>query len=157
MIPLDLQDALVSRMKEEFSNIRLKNIKNEMVPLSFFPQHLPNHRKSEDDNDPYPCIIIRIANGSEINETEASSAIIQFIIGVVERDSNNQGYKDALTVANKIMESLKKRPTIGGRYELTLPINWAYNDEDADPYFFAGLETNWKTPSYIREDVENLI
>jgi len=84
-------------------------------------------------------------------------SIIQFIVGVIDRDSSNQGYRDALTVANKISESLVRNPVIDSKYELALPINWAYNDEDAEPYFFAGLETNWRTPSYLREDVEELI
>lgn len=155
MIPLELQDALVARVKKEFEHLRFKNIKNERVPINVYPQHLPN--KSKEDIDPYPCIIIRLANGRNTNIEEPGITIIQFIVGVIDRDSSNQGYRDALTVANKISESLVRNPVIDSKYELALPINWAYNDEDAEPYFFAGLETNWRTPSYLREDVEELI
>ena len=155
MIPLELQDMLVERVENEFKDFRLKNINNERVPINVYPQHLPN--KSKDDKDPYPCIIVRLANGNNADIEEPATTTIQIIIGVVDRDSNNQGYRDALTVSNRIIESLKRNPMINGKYELTLPINWAYNDEDAEPYFFAGLETNWRTPNYIREDVEDLI
>ena len=158
MIPLELQDSLVERVKKEFENLRLKNIKNERVPINVYPQHLPNKRKEDkDDIDPYPCIIVRMANGSNTEGEDPGITTIQFIVGVVDRDSSNQGYRDALMVANKISESLVRNPLVDSKYELILPINWAYNDEDAEPYFFAGLETNWRTPNYLREDVEDLI
>ena len=90
---------------------------------------------------------MRIANGNITDANEPGITTIQFIIGVVDRDSNNQGYRDALTVANKIIENLQRNPMVNKSYEMILPINWAYNDEDAEPYFFAGLETNWRTPN----------
>ena len=155
MIPLELLDALVERVKDEVKNLLLKNINNEKVPVKVYPQHLPN--KGKNNEDPYPCIIVRLAAGGLSDSNEPGVTTVQFIIGVVDRDSSNQGYRDAVNTANKINESLHKNPVIENRYELTLPINWAYNDEDADPYYFVGLETNWKTPEYIREDVEALI
>ncbi len=155
MIPLELLDALITRVENEVKELFLKNISNVRVPINVFPQHLPN--KSKDDIDPYPCIIVRIANGNITDANEPGITTIQFIIGVVDRDSNNQGYRDALTVANKIIENLQRNPMVNKSYEMILPINWAYNDEDAEPYFFAGLETNWRTPNYLREDVEDLI
>lgn len=158
MIPLELQDALLERVKDEIKNLLLKNINNERVPVKVFPQHLPNKSKTgNEDTDPYPCIIVRLATGNKSDENENGITVIQFIIGTVDRDSDNQGYRDAITVANKISENLQRNPMIKGKYELTLPINWAYSDEDAEPYYFTGFETIWKTPSYLREDVEALI
>lgn len=155
MIPLELQDRLVKRLKSEFEGTLLKNLKNDMVPINIFPQHLP--AKDKQNTDPYPCIIVRLSDGDEADVNEPGLTTIQFIIGVVDRESNFQGYRDAVMVANRIMENLKRNPVISGKYELVTPITWAYHDEDAEPYFFAGIETNWNTPKHIREDVEDMI
>ena len=156
MISLELQDELILRMKKEFEHLKLKNLENDKAPINIFSQHLPAKSKKE-DIDPYPCIIVRLTNGSSMDVDDPNSTTIQFIIGVVDRDSSNQGYRDALTVANRICKNLQKNPMVDKRYELQLPINWAYNDEDAEPYYFAGIETRWSNPGYLREDVEELI
>lgn len=155
MIPLELQDALEIRLEDEFRDLKLKNLKNELVPINIFPQHLPAKDKS--NTDPYPCIIIRLSDGDQADINESGNTTIQFIVGVVDRDSTFQGYRDSLMVANRIIENLKRNPRVCDKYELQLPVNWAYHDEDAEPYFFSGLETNWSTPRFIREDVEDMI
>lgn len=155
MIPLDLQNQIIDRVKEEFEGLRLKNLKNELVPINIFPQHLP--AKNKENTDPYPCIIVRLADGDIADIYEPGIATIQFIIGVIDRESTFQGYRDAITVSNRIIENLQRNPIIDGKYQLLMPITWAYYDEDTEPYFFAGVETNWEVPTFIREDVEDLI
>lgn len=155
MIPLDLQDQLITRMEDEFKDLRLKNLANKLVPLNIFPQHLP--AKDKENTDPYPCIIVRLADGDQADINESGIATIQFIVGVIDRENTFQGYRDAITVANRIIENLQRNPVIDGKYQLIMPITWAYYDEDTEPYFFAGVETNWEVPSFIREDVSDLI
>ncbi len=58
---------------------------------------------------------------------------MQFVVGVVDRSNDNQGYRDALRLTNRVIESLKRKPMISGKYELSLPINWSYVDDDAEP------------------------
>lgn len=157
MIPLELQDELVSRMQEQFKHLRLKNLLNKQVPINIFSQHLPTRSKIDESNNLYPCIIVRLANGSGYQGNTENSTNVQFIIGVIDRESSNQGYRDALTVGNKIIENLKRNPVINSKFELAEKINWAYHDEDSEPYYFAGIETTWRTPSFLREDVEDLI
>lgn len=160
MIPLELQDALKVRLEEEFKHQKLKNLKNETVPISIFPQHLPTKDKTargEESTDNYPCIIIRLADGDQPSTEDPFNTTIQFIVGVVDRESSFQGYRDSITIANNIIQNLKRNPVIANRYELDPSINWAYHDEDSEPYFFSGVETNWSTPKYIREDVEDMI
>ncbi|WP_121614789.1 hypothetical protein [Virgibacillus halodenitrificans] len=155
MIPLFLQRDLKTRLNEEFKDFMLKDLVSNYVPIKIFEQHLP--AKGKQKEDPYPCIIIRLADGTGAEAEESSKAKIQFIIGVVDRDSNNQGYKDAVNVANRIITNLKRNPLVDDRYEMEPTINWAYNDEDAEPYFFVGIETMWKVPQIKREDAEDLI
>ncbi len=156
MIPLELQDELVKRLEEEFNNETLLNRKKEETPLKIFSQHLPSKSKNN-HVDPYPCVVVRIPDGSQNDENQPAMTTMQFVVGVVDRSNDNQGYRDALRLTNRVIESLKRKPMISGKYELSLPINWSYVDDDAEPYFFAGLETTWRTPKYLREDVEEMI
>lgn len=155
MIPIELQDRLVERFESEFENLRLKDLKDDLVKVNIFPQHLPT--KSKNGTSHYPCIIIRLANGDKAEATDPFITRIQFIVGVIDRESVNQGYRDALSVVNRIIESIQRNPSELDTYEATPNVSWSYYDEDTEPYFFAGLETSWRTPSYIREDVEDLI
>lgn len=155
MIPLELQDGLVERLESVFENFQLKNLQNEEAIINIFSQHLPAKDKSR--TDPYPCIIVRLADSDQPDRNEASNVTVQFIIGVVDRESSFQGYRDSVTVANRIIENLNRQPFVDGKYELEMPITWAYHDEDAEPYFFSGIETSWRAPKYIREDVEGMI
>lgn len=155
MIPIELQDKLVERFKKEFKSLILKNIKDEAVKLQIFPQHLPT--KSKDGTSHYPCVIIRLASGGGAESENPFTTKIQFIIGVIDRDSENQGYRDALTITNRIIENIQRNPKELGKYEASSAMDWSYYDEDVEPFFFAGLETSWETPGYMREDVEDLI
>ncbi|WP_346234586.1 hypothetical protein MKY04_13590 [Lysinibacillus telephonicus] len=78
-------------------------------------------------------------------------------MGVFDRSEDNQGYTDALTVIQKVYESLIRNPIIKDQFQLVYPIRATYQEEDSAPYYFAGLETNWEVPIPLREDVEHLI
>ena len=156
MIPLMLQDRLIERMSDTFKDTLLKNMKGERVPLKYYRQHLPNKSKIDSDS-PYPCIIVRLSNGNKTSEADGQSTTVQFIVGIIDRDDNNQGYQDVMTIINRIIEDLTRQPMIDNLYEVDPDMNWSYHDEDVEPYFFAGLETTWHTPQYLREDVEHLI
>lgn len=155
MIPLELQDGLKLRMKRLFEHFRLKNSNDVQVPINIFTQHLPN--KSKQQVDHFPCITIRLDDGAESGETNPQMVKVLFIVGVVDRDSANQGYRDVVGIIQKIYQDLKRNPVIDEQFVLSYPIHWAYHDEDAHPHYFAGLETNWEVPKIIREDLEEMV
>ncbi|WP_163538302.1 hypothetical protein [Gracilibacillus sp. YIM 98692] len=159
MIPLELQDALRQKLEKLFDGMRFKNMKNERVPVNVFEQHLPNKNPNLNpgNDDPYPCIIIRLSNGENPNEDEGQRTTVQFIAGVIDRDNNNQGYHDVLNIINRIIEDLRRNPIINEKFEVDSSMTWSYHDEDVEPYFFAGLETYWTNPQNLREDVERFI
>lgn len=156
MVPLELQDELEKRLEKLFKHTRLKNLKGELVPINIFTQHLPAKSKTQEVSD-YPYVLIRLAEGSELDEEDPQSAKVLFIAGVVDRESNHQGYRDAVSLIQRIYQDVKKYPIVKKRFELQYPINWAYHDEDTEPYFFAGLETNWGVPKVMREDLEAML
>lgn len=154
MIPIQLQDMLIARFKEEFKHLQLVDGQY----LNIFPQHLPAKSKSNETQTHYPCLIIRLSEGEGQNSDDADIATILFIAGVYDKNDNHQGYRDSVSIISRICESLIRNPLIDRKYELnTDDLKWAYNNDDAMPYFFCGVETKWFVPKFMREDVEGMI
>jgi hypothetical protein len=158
MIPIQLLDLLVDRFRTELDQYKLKDPKNpeDYKPIKIYSQHLPTKSK-DNDSSIYPYLIIRLTDGEEGSDDDAALCQVLFIAGVFDRNDDNQGFRDAISIIEKIYQSLKRNPVIQNKFEFIHPIRWVYQDEGAGPYYFAGLETNWEVPKPIREDVEKLI
>lgn len=158
MIPIILLDELVDRFKDELKGYELRDPRNPDVfkKIAVFSQHLPAKSKST-DTSLYPYLIIRLRDGEEQSANEPGTCQILFIAGVFDRSDDNQGFRDSISLVNKVYQSLIRNPVINNQFELIHPIRWTYQEEDSEPYYFAGLETNWEVPKPIREDVEHLI
>lgn len=157
MIPINLLDGLVERFKSELDHLRLKDPKNPTLNkrVNIFPQHIPDTDK-DSSTSLYPYVCIRLTDAEGVSDSEPGQSRILFIVGVFDRTADNQGYRDALAIVQKIYESLLRNPMIEKRFQLTFPIRATYQEEDSAPYYFAGLETNWEIPIPVREDVEHL-
>lgn len=160
MIPIDLLDALVNRFKNEIKEFQLKDPRSpkEFKKVNIFSQHLPNKSKgNEKDTSLYPYLTIRMEVGGKDSLEETGYCQILFIAGVFDESDDNQGFRDAIALINKVYQSLIRNPMVNNLFELDYPIRWVYQEEDSEPYYFSGLETIWKVPNPIREDVEDLI
>lgn len=156
MIPLELQSALKERMEEHFKNFLLGSPGTDQVPLKVFEQHL--EAKPSSDISQYPYLLIRVSEATPNGQGEGHTLKIMFIAGVFDESNNNQGYKDAITILNKVLAHFIKYPLVEKRFEFDPENwNWSYPDDDVAPYFLCGLETNWKIPQPLREDVEAII
>lgn len=156
MTPTKLQDALLEDLKQQLNGILLKNAKGERINLNIYPQNLPA-KKGQKDQDHFPYLLIRTMDGEDKDETgeEESTCKIAFIIGLYDDDDNYQGYKDVMNVIEKIKQRLKTKKYYSNQFELKLPLKWVIHDEDTYPYYFGGIESNWKMPIINMDD--NLI
>lgn len=160
MIPIFLLDGLVERFEKELKGLALKDPKNPDLrkPIHIFPQHLPKKQKTKGtETSWYPYLCIRLADTERESNGEAGQSIVLFIAGVYDASEDNQGFRDALGIIQKVYESLIRNPIIKNQFQLTGPIRATYQEEDSDSYYFAGLETNWEVPTPLREDDEHLI
>lgn len=158
MIPIVLLDGLVDRFKDELKGYKLRDPRTPGAykEINVFSQHLPVKNK-ETDKSLFPYLCIRLRDGEEQSADDPGTCQILFIAGVFDRSDDNQGFRDSVALVNKVYQSLIRSPKINDQFELVHPIRWAYQEEDSEPYYFAGLETNWAVPKPIREDVEHLI
>lgn len=160
MTPLELQKALKKRIEKIVEGFLLYSAKEVQKEIQVFEQHLPVKAKSQSrnpDSELYPCIIVYLDEG-ERNDVNASNQVKVFlVIGVYDDEFDNQGYRDAMNVVEKIIQDLERSPVIENRFEMKHPLKWKYDDDDNGPYHFAWIETYFEIPRSLREDVERLI
>ena len=145
MIPISLQDYLVDKFKEIFTEFHLKNAKNELGPINVYPQNLPS-KKGAKDSDQIPYILVGIEDGEIEGQEDADNAIISILIATFDDSSDYQGYRDAINVANKIIQFLSASIVFDGKHSLNFPIKYVFPEDNTYPYYFLGLRTTWECP-----------
>ena len=170
MIATFLQDDLAADLAEIFKHFFLKDPQGKTVQLNIFKQNLPIPTAAEmpdtvtDEEleegvydaiakeDPYPYIIVRVEQGKIEGIDQEQTVIVNLIIGVIDRGYENQGHKDVLNIIQKIYERFAKNAILAKKYECTMPIEWALQDEESFPYFFGGMALQFETIRIRRED-----
>ena len=170
MIATFLQDDLKADLEETFKHFFLKDPQGKLVNLNIFKQNLPIPVAAEmpetvtDEEleegvydaiakeDPYPYIIVRVEQGKIEGIDQEQTVIVNLIIGVIDRGYENQGHKDVLNIIQKIYERFAKNAILAKKYECTMPIEWALQDEQSFPYFFGGMALQFETIRIRRED-----
>lgn len=170
MIATFLQDDLAADLADIFKHFRLKNPQGETVGLNIFKQSLPiptakdipdtvtdeeleeGKYNAEAEEDPYPYIIVRVEQGTIDKIDQEQAVIVNLIIGVIDRDYNNQGHKDVLNIIQRVYERFAKNAILAAKYECVMPITWALQDEESFPYFFGGMALTFETIPIRRED-----
>ncbi|TCI25569.1 hypothetical protein EVJ32_09615 [Exiguobacterium sp. SH5S4] len=155
MIPIILQAELKEVVLSLFDDKKFVAPEGESRKLSVFEQNLP--QKQQKDDSPYPMVIIKLIEGGKEKREDPNVTNVGFIVGTYDENEDNQGYRDAVYILNRLHECFENQPVIGGTFELTGRINWRLHEEDLDPYFFGVMETQWAVPEHGRMDVEELI
>lgn len=169
MVATFLQQELADELKKIFGGFRLKNPQGEESELNIFEQLLPMPEPTAQEEvppellenglaeeqtapDPYPYIIVRIADGEIKDENSAQDANITLLFGTYEPDYNKQGHKDILNIIAKIYERFAKYPVLNGKYTIQYPILWTLQDEESYPFYFGGMNLTFEIAAIRRED-----
>lgn len=160
MVPVLLQEKLKERVEHAIKDLLLKGFDGAQKAVQVFEQHLPNKGKSVSrtpESTFYPCVVIHLQKGEISSSVDPQLVRVLFVVGVYDDEDSNQGYRDAMTIINRISENFLRHQYVDNKYMLQFPFEWEYSDEENQPYFFAWLDTYWEVPVAIQEDVEDLI
>lgn len=150
MTARELQDALVSDLRTLFANRRYKTPGDQTAAISVFSQNLPK-RLSEEDDDPFPYLVVRINGGSVESQTDPHKVSVYILVGVYDGNAENQGHRTVLEIIELIQSHYERSPLLDGKFVFTDPFHWALQDEDSYPYFFGGVEITFDAPAPRRE------
>lgn len=146
----ELQDALGNDLAALFKKRRYEAPDGTPVPLSVFAQNLPK-RQSEDDEDPFPYIIVRVDSGKVESQTDPHKVAVILLVGVFDDDPANQGHRAVLEILETIQHHYEAVPLLDGKFVFTDPFNWALQDEESYPYFFGAANLTFNAPAPRRK------
>ena len=150
MTARELQDALVADLRTLFAGRRYKTPGDQMSAVSVFAQNVPK-RVSEDDEDPFPFIVVRIVEGGIDSQTDPHKVSVYILVGVYDDNAENQGHRTVLEMIELIQMHYEGTPLLDGKFVFTDPFHWALQDEDSYPYFYGGVEITFNAPAPRRE------
>jgi hypothetical protein len=166
MIALNLLDALVTRFQEQFSNYALPTKGGEVKNIKVFSQYLPQPKgptikprgevSEEDSNDVYgpedfeanfPCVIVKLDEGTdkEENTADATRIAARILVGVYDETPDCQGYRDVMNIIETIRQDLLTTRYLERKYRLEMPFKWYLFEDQPWPVFFGQIETVWET------------
>ena len=140
------QDALVADIENLFKNRLYKDPDGKAAPVSVFAQNLPK-RESEDDEDPFPYIIVRLLDGDIENQTAAHKVNVILLVGIFDDDLANQGHRQVLEMLELMQLRFEEEPLLADHYTINDPFEWALQDEESYPYFFGAAKANFNLPA----------
>lgn len=170
MTPTFLQDDLQAELQKLFDGFYLDDPSSNRVPINVYKQFLPVPVAKEIPSTvtdmeleegiynaeavavPFPYIIVRLEDGIFDKIDREQTTHINLLFGVIDRNPDNQGYKDVLNMIQRITERFEKNPGLAGKYACLPPIEWALQEEGSYPYFFGGMAMTFETAPIVRED-----
>lgn len=148
-----LKDATTENNKElEKKRNELAQAMPEPAAQEEAPPELLENGLAEEQTapDPYPYIIVRIADGEIKDENSAQDANVTLLFGIYEPDYDKQGHKDILNIIAKIYERFAKYPVLNGKYTIQYPILWTLQDEESYPFYFGGMNLTFEIARKVR-------
>lgn len=169
MVASLLQDDLVEELKVIFDGFHLSDPEGKLSGINIYPQNLPIPESEEQKDipieqlenglandktkeDPYPYIIVRVADGEIEDAASAQRVSTTLLIGVYDDSYEKHGSKDVMNIIQKIYTRFAKKPVLNGKYTIQYPISWTLQDEESYPFYFGGISLEWETAAIRRED-----
>lgn len=159
---LDAQDAVCSRLEKIFSGTTYNSAAGVRKPVSIYPQDLPVPNGNDDDVDSDPAvtetpyIITRLTEGKV--EGDDNNILFILIFGAYDQASDRSGYRDVVSMIQRVIASVKTKPYIGKNFEAHKDdIPWAINQENTSPFSFGAMQLTLSVPSYNQEPDSALV
>lgn len=155
MTALMLQDEIIADLTELFKDRRYESTYEKYAvpvqrPVTFAAQQLPK-RQSEDEDDPFPYVIVRLDSGGIENQTSPHKVAVVLLAGVVDHRPENQGHRAVLEIIELIQRHYEESPLLPSGARFTDPFEWALQDEESYPYFFGAAKLSFELCAPRRE------
>lgn len=142
MTARELQAAMVDDLAALFEDLQLRapadnDQEYTMAHISVYAQELPYLYTTDEEEDPFPYIIVRLESGGIASPTEPHKVNITLIVGVFDNNMESSGHTSVLTIIERIQQHYQEIPALGAFvYDVQSPFDWALQDEPSFPYYF---------------------
>lgn len=145
MTARDLQKAIKADLRALFANDQFKTPDDHMASPQLFSQFLPK-RKTDDEEDPFPYIIVRIDSGGIDTQTDPHKVVVLLVIGIYDDDEQNNGHEAVLEIIERIQRHYEETPALK-EFVFTDPFGWALQDEESYPYYYGAVNLTFNAPA----------
>ncbi len=147
-----LQKALVEEVKAELEGYTSVNNAGECLHFHVYPQNLPA-KKGKNDNEHFPYVLVCLDEEQINGEVSDNLCSVYFLVGVIDKNSNNQGHFDVANVMNRLERRFLSKRLVDSRYRIVFPLSKKFQEEDTWPKFIGGMSTLWTVEApEIEED-----
>ncbi len=148
-----LQRSLVAEVEDVLKGYTSVNNDGEPLHFNVYPQSLPA-KKSRNDDSHFPFVLVCL-DEEEIEDRESDNLTsVYFVVGIIDRNPNNQGHFDVAEVMNRLTMRFMEKPLINSRYRLEFPLIKKFQDEDTWPKFYGWISTVWAVAAPKIEETE---
>ncbi len=136
----ELLDALAEETTKALKGFHLRSAKENQIPINVYTQNLPlKEEKNDEKIYPYVCVCF---DTSDIENAYDGKEFVNlyFVVGVVDREKDNQGYRDVLQIIEQVKQHFFRRGVIQNAFRLEYPVKSTIQQEDTYPYFIGGFE-----------------
>lgn len=151
MTELDLIDGLAVEVREALEDFQLRSAKGNLNPINIYTQNLPL-KKERGDERQYPYVCVCFDDEKIDAKTSPMNVSVYFIIGIIDRNEDKQGYRDVLQMANLIYQHIFRKGVIAKAFRPSYPFRIAMQQEDTYPYYIGGIESVWELSTIEEED-----
>lgn len=157
MTARDLQNEIVKDLKALLTNRQYQTPDGGVSSPNVFRQFIPK-REREEEEDPFPYIEVRIADGTIPDSQSAQQVQVFLIIGIYDSRHENIGSDHVMEIIEVIQQHYIEKPLLAGKFTCDTedhPIQWNLQEEESWPYFFGIMALTFNIPAPNRLPVGN--
>lgn len=151
----DFKEELETVFKEsKFETEAIQKVKEPQITIGWHIKKSTKHNLNdvEKAKEEFPSILITPVNQKDTSS--GSSANLLIIFGAYSEDED--GWKDALSMAEKTRQHLKINYCIAKKYIINKTIEIDFPDVQPYPMFFCWMSVSFEMPDLVVENLEEL-
>lgn len=150
-----LLDAMKEDLKELLRHRRLKDSAGTEREIQVYAQYLPVTESDEETDEPgahpEPYVVVRVHGGKTDDDDAPQIIDAVLVVCVCDEAIDRQGHRDAMHLINEIYHHYSANAVIGGKWEILYPMEWAMQEDDTHPFYFAAMHLKIQAPAVHKE------
>ena len=112
----------MEEVKAELEGYTSVNNAGEYLHFHVYPQNLPA-KKGKNDNEHFPYVLVCLDEEQINGEVSDNLCSVYFLVGVIDKNSNNQGHFDVANVMNRLERRFLSKRLVDSRYRSRFPLS----------------------------------
>jgi hypothetical protein len=149
---LDMTDALRAHIEQVTAGLSMPDSTDGHSAPAVYDAFVPKRRRGQEDPK-LPFVVVRPASGSD-GEPEANAyrSTVEVMIMIAVHRPDEEGYRDVMTITEKIRHSFLVQPIFGLRYKVERPITWEIGEDESWPNWYGIMNLQVTIPQPVNLD-----